>query len=314
MGGYLGRRLIQLIPVMWLVGTIVFVIFRLIPGDPAELRLGPEATEESLAALQRLMGIDKPLHEQYYTWILGLFQGDLGRSFLSEEPVLPLVLAKVPATAELAFLALLIGTLVGIPVGILSAVRQDSWVDNVARTVSLFGFSTPRYWLAIILVAVFSLKLDLLPVAGYVAFSEDPIANLKFACLPAFTMGLPIAAVQVRFLRSSMLETIRQEYVLTARSKGITERVVILRHALRNALIPFISIVGLEVGALLGGSVIVEQIFSWPGIGWLVIQSITSRDYPVVQGAVLLSALIFVTINFLVDVLYAVIDPRIRLG
>lgn len=313
MGGYLGRRLIQLIPVMWLVGTIVFIIFRLVPGDPAELRLGPEATEESLAALRKLMGIDRPMHEQYYLWVLGMFKGDLGHSFLSQEPVLHLVLEKVPATAQLAIFAMLLGTMVGIPVGIVSAVKQNTWMDNIARTLSLFGFSTPHYWLAIILVGVFALNLKMLPVAGYTPFFEDPVANLKFACLPAFTLGMPIAAVQVRFLRSSMLETIRQDYVLTARSKGLGERIVILRHALRNALIPFISIMGLEAGSLLGGSVIVEQIFIWPGVGWLVIQSITARDYPVVQGAVLLSALVFVTINFLVDLLYSVVDPRIRL-
>jgi peptide/nickel transport system permease protein len=224
------------------------------------------------------------------------------------------VLAKVPASVELALLGLAIGTLVGVPVGILSAIKQDSWLDNLARTLSLFGFCMPRYWLAILLIALFSIELKWTPVAGYAAFGEDPRANLGYALLPALTMGLPLAAVEMRFLRSSMLDVVRQDYVRTARSKGLAERVIIFRHALRNALIPFLSVLGLEAGFLLGGSVIVEQIFSWPGIGWLMIQSISQRDYPIVQGAVLLSAFVFVTINVLVDLAYAMLDPRIRLG
>lgn len=314
MGAYLVSRALQMIPVLWLISTIVFVVFRMVPGDPAMLRLGPEASPESLAALQKLMGVDKPIPEQYFHWFVGMLQGDLGRSFISQEPVTSLILQKLPASIELAFLGLLIGTLIGVPVGILSAVKQDSWLDNVARIFSLFGFCMPRYWLAILLVALFSMRLNLLPVAGYVPFTEDPIANLKYALLPALTLGLPIAAVEMRFLRSSMLDTIRADYIRTARAKGLRERAVVARHALRNALIPFISIVGLEAGALLGGSVIIEQIFSWPGIGWLMIQSITNRDYPVVQGAVLLSALVFVFINLCVDIAYSIVDPRIRLG
>ena len=314
MGKYLIGRVLQLIPVMWLIGTIVFVVFRLVPGDPAMLRLGPEASPESLAALRKQMGVDRPLYVQYGSWMLGLLRGDLDRSFVSGDPVWSLVLAKVPASVELAILGLLIGTLIGVPIGVLSAVRQDSWLDNLARTASLFGFCLPRYWLAILLIAIFSIELRAMPVAGYVAFGEDPLGNLRYALLPALTMGLPIAAVEMRFLRSSMLDVVRQDYVRTARSKGLSERLVIYRHALRNAMIPFLSILGLEAGFLLGGSVIVEQIFSWPGIGWLMIQSITQRDYPIVQGAVLLSAFVFVTINLLVDVGYAVLDPRIRLG
>jgi peptide/nickel transport system permease protein len=314
MGAYLISRFLQMIPVLWLISTIVFIVFRLVPGDPAMLRLGPEASPESLAALRKLMGIDKSMPQQYLNWFVNMLQGDLGRSFTSQEPVTKLVLQKLPASAELAILGLLIGTLIGVPVGILSAVKQDSWLDNVARVGSLFGFCMPRYWLAILLVSAFSIKLNILPVAGYVPFTEDPLNNLKYALLPALTMGMPIAAVQMRFLRSSMLDTIRADYVRTARAKGLRERIVIMRHALRNALIPFISILGLEAGALLGGSVIIEQIFSWPGIGWLMINSITSRDYPVVQGAVLLSAFVFVVINLLVDVAYSIVDPRIRLG
>ena len=314
MGRYLIGRALQLVPVLWLIGTIVFVVFRLVPGDPAMLRLGPEASPESLAALRRQMGVDGPISAQYAAWLLGMLRGDLGRSFISGDPVWSLVLAKVPASVELAVLGLLIGTVVGVPVGVLSALRQDSWLDNAARTLSLFGFCMPRYWLAILLITLFSIELKLTPVAGYAALGDDPGANLAYALLPALTMGLPIAAVQMRFLRSSMLEVVRQDYVRTARAKGLAERIVIFRHALRTALIPFLSVLGLEAGFLLGGSVIVEQIFSWPGIGWLMINSISQRDYPVVQGAVLLSAFVFVFINLLVDVGYAALDPRIRLG
>jgi peptide/nickel transport system permease protein len=260
------------------------------------------------------MGVDRPLHLQYVSWLFDLVRGDLGKSFVSGDPAAALVLAKLPASAELALLGLLIGTAIGVPVGVLSAVKRDSWLDNLARTLSMFGFCMPRYWLAILLIAVFSVELKFMPVAGYAALGDDPIGNLRYALLPALTMGLPIAAVEVRFLRSSMLEIIGQDYVRTARSKGLAERTVIIQHALRNALIPFLSIVGLEAGFLLGGSVIVEQIFSWPGIGWLMINSITQRDYAVVQAAVLLSAFFFVMINLLVDVGYAALDPRIRLG
>jgi peptide/nickel transport system permease protein len=298
---------------MWLIGTIVFVVFRLIPGDPAMLILGPESSQQSLDALHRQLGTDRPIQVQYVTWIVGALHGDLGSSYLSKDPVTAIVLAKVPATAELALLGLLIGTIIGVPAGIVAAIRQDSWADNLARTASLFGFCMPRYWLAILLIALFAIKIPLFPVAGYIDFNADPIGNLSYAFLPALTMGLPIAAVEMRFLRSGMLDVIRLDYVRTARSKGLSERTVIFRHALRNALIPFLSILGLEVGWLLGGSVIVEQIFRWPGIGWLMIQSITGRDYPVVQGAVFLAAFVFVTANLLVDVSYALLDPRIRL-
>ena len=214
----------------------------------------------------------------------------------------------------MAVLGLLIGTLIGVPCGIIAAVKQDTWIDNVVRTVSLFGFCMPHYWLAIVLIAVFAVSFPVLPVAGFIDFRTDPVQNLRYVLLPALTVGLPIAAIEMRFLRSSLLDVIRVDYVRTAHSKGLSQSAVLVRHALRNALIPFLSVLGLQAGWLLGGSVIVEQIFRWPGLGWLMIQSITARDYPVVQGAALLAALVFVTVNLVVDVACALSDPRIRLG
>jgi peptide/nickel transport system permease protein len=223
-----------------------------------------------------------------------------------------LVLEKFPATLELALLAMLLGLVLGIPAGLVSAVRRDSWVDLGARVVGLFGFSLPPYWLAILLVVVFSLRSGWLPPAGYASPTEDLAAHLRYLVLPAVTLGLPVAAEQMRFLRASMLEVIHQDYVRTARAKGIDARTVVLRHALKNAFIPFLTISGLQLGFLLGGSVVVEQIFSWPGIGWLTYQSIGARDYAVVQGTVLLGVVGFLVINLLVDIGYTVLDPRLR--
>jgi peptide/nickel transport system permease protein len=215
-------------------------------------------------------------------------------------------------TLELALLAMVIGCAIGIPAGVISALKRDSWVDIFTRVISMFGFSVPNYWLAILLVIIFSLKLDWLPPAGYVSPREDLGNHLRYVILPALTMGFPIAAEQMRFLRASMLDVIHQDYIRTARAKGLNGRAVVIRHALKNALIPFLTVSGLQIGFLLGGSVIVEQIFSWPGIGWLTFQSITFRDYSVVQGAVLIGALGFLIMNLLVDIGYMVLDPRIR--
>ncbi|UCH26082.1 MAG: ABC transporter permease, partial [Trueperaceae bacterium] len=219
---------------------------------------------------------------------------------------------KFPATLEIAVLALLLGSAIGVPVGILAALRRNTWLDFLVRVISLVGFSMPRYWLAILLTIVFSLNLGWIPPGGYVPLSESITRNLRFAILPTVTLALPIAAEQMRFLRSSMLEVIRQDYVRTAYAKGLESRIVVMRHALKNALIPFTTIVGLQLGFLLGGSVVVEQITAWPGIGWLTLQSINRRDYSVVQGVVLFSALAFLIINLIVDILYSVLDPRIE--
>lgn len=312
MTAFIARRLLQMIPVLVLVLALVFVIFRLVPGDPAQLILGANPDPDSLAALRHKFGLDQPLPIQFLKWLGDAVQGDLGSSRINDQSVVSLILEKFPVTLELAALAMVIGCVIGIPAGIISALKRDSWVDIGARVISLFGFSVPNYWLAILLVIVFSLKLDWLPPAGYKPLREDPVAHFRYLILPAVTMGLPIAAEQMRFLRASMLDVIHQDYIRTARAKGLGGRSVVIRHALKNALIPFLTITGLQIGFLLGGSVVVEQIFSWPGIGWLTYQSITSRDYAVVQGAVLVGAVGFLVMNLLVDISYVLLDPRIR--
>jgi peptide/nickel transport system permease protein len=291
---------------------LVFTVFRLVPGDPAQLILGANPDPETLAALRHKFGLDQPIPVQFGKWLAQAVQGDLGTSRINGQSVVQLVLEKFPITAELAIAAMVIGLAIGIPAGIVSALKRDTWLDFGVRVIGLFGFSVPNYWLAILLVIVFSLKLDWLPPAGYVSPSEDLRGHLRYLILPAITMGLPIAAEQMRFLRASMLDVINQDYVRTARSKGLNERAVVVRHASKNALIPVLTVSGLQLGFLLGGSVVVEQIFSWPGIGWLTFQSIQFRDYAVVEGAVLIGALGFLVINLLVDIGYMLVDPRIR--
>lgn len=306
------RRVIQMIPVLLLVLALVFVIFRLVPGDPAQLILGDDPDPASLAALRAKMGIDQPIPVQFLHWLEDAARGDLGVSRIGDQPVAPLLWEKFLVTLELALAALGIGLLIGIPAGIISAVRRDSWLDFGARVGGLIGFSIPNYWLGVLLVLLFSVRLGWLPPAGYVSPREDLSANLRYLILPAITMGLPIAAEQMRFLRASMLDVIQQDYMRTARAKGLSNSTVLLRHALRNAFIPFLTITGLQLGYLLAGSVVIEQIFSWPGLGWLTYQSITFRDYSVVQGAVLLGATVFLIANLLVDLGYIFLDPRIR--
>lgn len=312
MSAYIARRLLQMIPVLVLVAALVFVIFRLVPGDPAQLILGSNPDPEVLKALRRQMGLDEPIPLQFLRWLGDAIRGNLGESRIGGQSVVSLILQKFPITLELALLAMLVGCAIGIPAGIISAVKRDSWIDLAARIVGLFGFSMPSYWLAILLVIVFSLKLGWFPPAGYASPSDDLGAHFRYLVLPAVTMSLPVAAEQMRFLRASLLDVIDQDYIRTARAKGLDQRTVVLRHALKNALIPFLTISGLQLGFLLGGSVVIEQIFSWPGVGWLTFQSISARDYAVVQGTVLLGAVGFLVINLFVDIGYMLLDPRIR--
>lgn len=309
---YIVRRLVQLLPVLLIVSAIVFFVFRIIPGDQAVMRLGESADAASVARLRQQLGLDRPVVIQYAIWLGRALRADLGESYLNRQGVFSLVIEKFPATLQIAILGMVISLMISIPVGILSALRRGTWWDHVARAAALVGFCVPRYWLAVLLILLFAVRWRVLPPAGFAAFSENPVDNLRFATLPVLAVALTLAAVQMRFLRSSMMEVIDQDYIRTARAKGLINRVVVLRHALKNALIPFVTVVGLEFGGLLGGLVVVEQIFNWPGVGWLMVQSIIHRDYAVVQGAVLLVAIGFVTINLLVDVAYAALDPRIR--
>ena len=312
MATYVIRRIFQMVPVLLIVTFIVFIIFRVIPGDQLMFILGSNPDPETVKIVSNHLGLDKPLVTQYFIWITNIMHGDFGTSYIKNTPVLDLIIDKLPATLQLAMFSMILGTIIGIPAGIICGLKHNSWIDIFIRTFSFLGFSIPRYWLAILIVIFFSLNLNLIPPAGYVPFTENFLKNLHYSILPTITLALPIASEQMRFLRSSMLDVIRQDYIRTAKAKGLSEFYITNKHALKNAVIPFLTIFGLQLGFLLGGAVVVEQITAWPGIGWLTLQSINLRDYSVVQGVVLFSAFAFLTINLLVDILYTLLDPRIR--
>lgn len=309
---YIIKRLLAMIPVLLLVSIVVFMIIHLTPGDPAVIMLGEEAKPELLAALRKELGLDQPLPIQYATWLAQILRGDLGRSIRTNQPVLEAVIQRLPPTVELTLLSLLVSLSIAVPTGIISATRRGSRIDLVTTTLALLGVSMPNFVLALLLVLVFSLWLRWLPPIGYTPIQQDLAANLKGMIMPAITLGAAAAAVVARLTRSSLLEVLGQDYIRTARAKGLRERMVIYTHALKNALIPVVTIVGLQMGALLGGAVITESIFSFPGVGRLIVASIFERDFPLVQGSVLFLATVFLFVNFLVDLMYAFLDPRIR--
>ena len=314
MGPFLARRLLHLGPVLLGVSVIVFMVLHLAPGDPAEVMLGANANKEDLASLRTQLGLDQPLHIQYFTWISHVARGDLGRSLWMKRPVLTEVLERFKATLVLTATALLISTVGGIALGIASATRANSLLDRLSAVASLFGASMPVFWLGIVLMVIFSLWLGWLPASGMFApygggTLRDLLAHLA---LPALTLAAASVTIIARLTRSTMLDVLGQDYVRTARAKGVSEWTVVVRHALKNALIPIVTVVGVQAGYLLGGAVLTETVFAWPGVGTLVIQGILARDVPLVQGAVLVIALTFVLVNLAVDLLYAYLDPRIR--
>jgi len=314
MVAFLIKRLLATIPTILLVTIAVFLILRLTPGGPAVAMLGDQASPEAVAALNHKLGLDKPLYIQYLRWLGNALHGDLGRSAFGNQPVTELIVQRIVPTLELSILALIVSLLIGISAGVIAAVKRNTAVDAVASILAILGVSTPSFWLAILLVLIFSLKLTWLPALGYVSPFSNLATNLKDMLLPSITLGVILAAVITRFTRASMLDSLYQDYVRTARSKGLEERTVILRHALGNAMIPIVTVVGLELGGLLSGAVIIETIFSLPGNGQLLVTSIFNRDFPVVQGLVVVIAIVFILVNVAVDVVYALIDPRIRLG
>jgi peptide/nickel transport system permease protein len=314
MVAFLIKRLLATIPTILLVTIAVFLILRLTPGGPAVAMLGDQASPEAVAALNQKLGLDKPLYIQYLRWLGSALHGDLGRSAFGNQPVTELIVQRIVPTLELSILALIVSLLIGISAGVIAAVKRNTAVDAVASILAILGVSTPSFWLAILLVLIFSLKLTWLPALGYVSPFSNLATNLKDMLLPSLTLGVILAAVITRFTRASMLDSLYQDYVRTARSKGLEERTVILRHALGNAMIPIVTVVGLELGGLLSGAVIIETIFSLPGNGQLLVTSIFNRDFPVVQGLVVVIAIVFILVNVAVDVVYALIDPRIRLG
>jgi len=312
---YLASRVLALVPVLFGILAVVFLLIRLIPGDAVQLFLGTqvEMTPAQMMELRRFFGVDKPIPVQFADYLARIFRGDFGVSLRTARPVLPDILTRLPLSFQLASLALAIAVLIAIPLGIVSAVARNSTYDVVARITGLLGLSIPNFWLGAMLILVFSRFLHV-PLGQYVPLSQNPLLTLRSLSLPALALGVAIAAILMRHTRSSLLEVLGQEYIRTARGKGLRARVVMLRHALPNAMIPVITVLGFQMGYLLGGTVVIEEIFALPGMGRLVLQAIFQRDYPVVQGVVLVIALLFVVTNLIVDVLYAWIDPRIRYG
>ncbi|MDV6376194.1 ABC transporter permease [Deinococcus arenicola] len=306
------RRLLSSIPTLLIVTVIVFALVKLLPGDPARLILGQEATPQALAELRRSLGLDRSLLQQYLSWLAGAVRLDFGTSLTDNSSVSKLIAQKLPVTLELSLFAMLISLLISLPAGILSAVRRNTWVDRVLTLLALSGISLPNFFLGILLIYLFSIRLAWIPASGYTSLLENPGRNLLLLLLPAVTLGIGSAAVLTRYLRSSLSETLNQDYVRTAHAKGLMARQVISKHALKNALIPFLTAFGLQLGGLLGGAVITEQIFSIPGFGRLLVDAVFTRDLPVIQGVVLVSAVAVFLVSFLVDLSYAAVDPRIR--
>ena len=301
---FLARRLVLTVPVLLGVATLVFALIHLVPGDPVQAMLGESAADEDIAALRVRLGLDRPLLEQYGVFLGGVVAGDLGTSLRTGEPVIDTLIDRLPATFELAIAAMLVALGVAIPLGIVAAVRRGTVVDHGATALALAGVSIPNFWLGPLLAIVFAVELGWLPVSG-----RGTIAHLV---LPAITLGTALAAILARMTRAALVEELRKPYVLAARARGVSRTRAVLRHALPNSLIPVVTLVGLQCGALLSGAVITETIFAWPGIGRLLIQSIGFRDYPMVQGCVLLIAVIYVGVNLAIDLVYGMLDPRIR--
>jgi peptide/nickel transport system permease protein len=311
---YIVRRVAQAAVVLLGVSVIVFTLIKLVNGDPVRLALGTRFDQATYDALRERSGLDKPLLEQYFTYLGHAVTGDLGVSFRSGEPVTRLLLERLPATASLAITALIIALLLAIPLGTLAALRAGSVWDYAATGISQIGVSVPDFWTGILFILIFSSAFGWLPPSGYDPLTENPLGWLQHVVLPAATVGLVSGAIITRFVRSAVLESLGRDYTRTARSKGLTTDVVVRRHVLRGALVPIVTVTGLQLAGLLGGIIVIEIVFAWPGLGQLTVDAVQDRDYPVVQGAVLLLAAIFLVVNLLVDLLYAVLDPRIRLS
>jgi len=304
----------MMIPVLLLVTILIFSLIHLTPGDPALLILGQEASPEALSSLRAKLGLDQPLYMQYLSWIGDVLKGDLGESVRDNRSVGKTILRKLPATMELALLGILISIIIAIPAGIISAVKKGSVFDYSSTLVALGGISMPSFWVGILLVYLFAVKFNILPPSGYVSPWEDLSQNLKLMILPSISLGIRMAAVTMRMMRSNLLETLQKDYIKTAHAKGLSNKVVVVKHAVRNSLISVITVIGLQLSAFLGGAVITETIFSIPGFGRLVVQSIFNRDFPMLQGSILIMAVMVITVNLLVDIIYTFLDPRIEAG
>jgi peptide/nickel transport system permease protein len=309
---FLARRLAIVVPTLVFVSMLIFSLQQLLPGDPAVVLAGEDRDPAVVAYLHEKLHLDEPLPVRYLYWVKGVLIGDLGESLRMQKPVLGLILEKLPVTLELAALAIVVALVIGIPAGVISAYRRDSVWDYAANIVALWGLSTPNFWLGILLILLFSVTLGWLPASGYVSPFEDLRANLAAMAMPAFVLGNAIAAVLMRHTRSAMLQVLSSDYVRTARAKGVAERAVVLKHALRNALIPIVTLGTLELGTLLSGAVLTEQVFTIPGFGKLIVDAVFNRDYAVVQGVVLVTATAYMLLNLLADVAYIAVNPRLR--
>jgi peptide/nickel transport system permease protein len=301
---YIAKRLLSTIPVLIGISLLLFVMLRSLPGDPAQVLAGQMATPQEVENIRHQLGLDQPLYKQYVLFLGRLALLDLGRSARTQNPVIEEVWARLPNTLLLAVVAITLACLFGIPAGIISAVRPYSWIDYLVTSMGLFGISMPVFWLGLMLVVIFSVILQWLPAGG--------TGSWKNVIMPSFTLASFVVAFIARMTRSTMMETLSQDYITTARSKGLKEEVVVIKHALKNALIPIITVVGLQFGLLLGGAVLTETVFAWPGVGRLIVDSILARDYPMIQGVILIFGLLYILVNLLVDLIYAYVDPRIR--
>ena len=314
MTSYLVRRVLSVIPVMAVVVTLVFLLIHLIPGDPASAMLGPDATPAQIQATRVQLGLDRPLHEQLWKFYTRILQGDLGRSYFLDRPVAQALLERVEPTALLTFSALFVAVAIGVPSGLIAGAYPGSLWDRVLMLGALLGVCIPGFWLSLNFIYLFAVRLGWLPAGGYTSVWVDPWGALRYMVLPAVSLGFNQSALIARIARSCMLEVLQQDYIRTARAKGVSQRVVVSVHAFRNALVPVVTVIGITMAILIGGAVVTEIVFNIPGLGRLVISAILRRDYPVVQGVVLVTAAAYVLINLAVDVLYAFIDPRIRYG
>ena len=312
MRGHLGMRIIQVIPTLLIVSIYVFCLQQLMPGDPALVLAGEERDPQVLAQIRAELWLDRPLVVQYFHWIGNVLTGDFGFSWRIRQPVAALIAQKLPVTLQLGSMAFVIAVSIGVPMGIISAVNKNGWLDYVANGIGLAGLSTPNFWLGIMLILLISVQLGWLPPSGYVPLSEDWRQSLATTIMPAFVLGNAIAAILMRHTRSAMLQVLESDYVRTARAKGLSERSVILKHAMRNALTPIITLGALELGTLLSGAVLTEQIFSIPGFGKLIVDAVFNRDYAVVQGVVLTTATIYIALNLVADIAYILVNPRLR--
>lgn len=309
---FLAFRLAQIVPTLFFVSILIFGLQQLLPGDPAKVMAGEEQDEKVIAQIRAQYHLDQPVPVQYFYWLGGVFRGDLGMSMRINRPVIDLVLEKLPVTLQLACMAMLIALLIGVSMGVVSAVKKDTLWDYFANGVALWGLSTPNFWLGIMLIFLFSVTLNWLPASGYISLSESVGGSLAAMIMPAFVLGNALAAVLMRHTRSAMLQVLDADYVRTARAKGLAERRVVLKHALRNALTPIITLGALEFGTLLSGAVLTEQVFSIPGFGKLIVDAVFNRDYAVVQGVVLVTASAYLLLNLLADIGYFLANPRMR--